>query len=91
MRDKQFIIDSIKMDLFRLVTAVGNIHQPIPYESVQEFLTHALKDFDKTELTEKELMLKNQVHNLNNSLHALKDPLTRLRWAEDALTIRCRL
>lgn len=91
MRDKQFIIDSIKMDLLRIVTAVGNIQKPIPRESVQEFLTHALKDFDKTELTERELMLKKQVQNLNNILPELKDSPTRLRWAEDALTIRCRL
>lgn len=79
------------MDLLRLVTAVGNIQNPIPHKSVQEFLTHAIQDFDKTELTEKELALKNQLQKLDSSLPNLGDPSSRLRWAEDALTIRCRL
>lgn len=91
MRDKQFILNSIKMDLLRLVTAVGNIQNPVPHKSVQEFLTHAINDFDKTELNEKELALKNQLLDLNTRLPEVKDQSTRLRWAEDVLTIRCRL
>lgn len=79
------------MDLLRLVTAVGNIQNPVPHKSVQEFLTHAINDFDKTELNEKELALKNQLLDLNTRLPEVKDPSTRLRWAEDVLTIRCRL
>jgi hypothetical protein len=91
MRDKQFILNSIKMDLFRVVTAVGNLQNTLPTESVSEFLTHALKDFEKTALTEKELALKEQLRDLSISLHDISDPFTRLRWAEKVLTVRCRL
>lgn len=91
MRDKQFILNSIKMDLFRVVTAVGNLHNALPSESAGEFLTHALKDFEKTELTDRELALKEQLKDLSTSLSTISDPFTRLRWTEKVLTIRCRL
>jgi hypothetical protein len=91
MRDKKFIINSIKMDLFRVVTAVGNINNPIPQQSVKEFLMHAMKDFDKTTLNEREKELKIQLEKLCDSLPLLRDPLTRLKWAENVLTVRCRI
>ena len=91
MRDKQFFINSIKMDLLRVVTAVGNLNNPIPQESVNDFLTHAIKDFDKTPLDEKDEMFKKQLISLRDSLTSINDPHKRLRWAEDVLTIRCRI
>lgn len=56
-RDKQFYINSIKMDLYRVVTAVGDIRKSIPKHSVREFLEHADKDFDRIELSEHEQAL----------------------------------
>lgn len=91
MRDRQFIIDSIKMDLYRVVTAVGNLNTEIPLKSANEFITHAINDFNKTKLTEKELKMKTQLESLKTSLSLITDPHTRLRWTEDVLTIRCRL
>jgi len=91
MRDKQFFINSIKMDLLRVVTAAGNLNNPIPQESVNEFLTHAINDFDKTSLDEKDKMFKKQLISLRDSLTSINDPHERLRWAEDVLTIRCRI
>ncbi len=91
MRDKQFFINSIKMDLLRVVTAVGNLNNPIPQESVNDFLTHAIKDFDKTPLDEKDEMFKKQLITLRDRLTSINDPHKRLRWAEDVLTIRCRI
>ncbi len=91
MRARQFIINSIKMDLFRIVTAVGNLNNTIPFESVNEFINHAINDFNKTELTESDIKLKSQLESLRDSLNLVNDPHTRLRWTEDVLTIRCRL
>jgi len=91
MRDKQFFINSIKMDLLRVVTAVANLNNPIPQESVNDFLTHAIKDFDKTPLDEKDEMFKKQLITLRDRLTSINDPHKRLRWAEDVLTIRCRI
>jgi hypothetical protein len=91
MRDRQFIINSIKMDLFRIVTAAGNLNNPIPLESINAFMTHAIADFSKTPLTEADTNFKGQLESLKNSLNLITDPHTRLRWAEDVLTIRCRL
>lgn len=79
------------MDLFRVVTAAGNLHKQLPTDSVSEFLTHAIKDFDKTTLTDSELALKEQLKDLSISLPNISDPFTRLRWAEKVLTVRCRL
>jgi len=82
MRDRKFIIDSIKMDLYRVVTAVGNLNSDIQLQSVYEFITHAINDFSKTTLTENDKKLKAQLESLKTSLSENKDP---------NLTIRCRL
>lgn len=79
------------MDLFRVVTAVGNLNNPIPQESVNEFLTHAINDFDKTVLSEKDKTYKAQLQSLRDRLTLINDPHVRLRWVEDVLTIRCRI
>ena len=91
MRDKQFLINSIKMDLYRVVTAAGDIRKELPKQSIIEFMEHANKDFEKAELTERERGLQQELQNLLNQLSQIKDPLARLRWAEDVMTIRCRL
>ena len=91
MRNKKFIIDSIKMDLYRVVTASGNIDKELPKQSVIEFMKHADKDFEKTKLTKREQMLREQLKNLLNKLPNIKNSNSRLKWAEDILTIRCRL
>jgi len=91
MRDKQFVIDSIKMDLHRVVNATGDITKEIPTQSVIEFMQHADKDFDKTELTEREIKLREQLKQLLVKLAEIKDPHTRLKWTEDVMTVRCRL
>lgn len=91
MRDKKFVIDSIKMDLFRVVTATGDIRKEIPKKSVTEFLTHAYKDFDKITLSDRESYLKNNLKHLIDQLPSITDPFNRLRWTENILTIRCRL
>lgn len=89
--DKNFIINSIKMDLHRVVTAAGNISKELPKQSIIEFMDHANKDFEKTELTQREKALKEKLLYLLNQLDNINDPLTRLRWTEDVMTIRCRL
>jgi hypothetical protein len=91
MRDKQFVIDSIKMDLYRVVTATGDINKELPKQSVVEFMKHADKDFEKIELTPKEQTLRHQLQSLLVQLSGIKDPFSRLRWTEDIMTIRCRL
>ena len=91
MRDRQFIINSIKMDLYRVVTASGNINKILPKQSIVEFIEHANQDFGKIELTERETTLRQQLKDLLKQLADIKDPFTRLRWTEDILTIRCRL
>lgn len=90
-RDKKFVIDSIKMDLFRVVTATGDISKEIPVDSVKTFLDHADKDFGKIELEEREIGLRGKLRELREKLYLLEDPHKRIRWAEDVLTIRCML
>jgi hypothetical protein len=36
-KDKKFILDSIKMNLYRVVTATGDITKEVPPESVKAF------------------------------------------------------
>ncbi len=91
MRDKQFLINSIKMDLYRVVTAAGDTNKELPKQSIIEFMEHANKDFEKAELTDREKGLQQELQNLLNQLSQIKDPLARLRWTEDVMTIRCRL
>jgi len=91
MRDKKFFINSIKMDLHRVATAVGDITKPVPRMSVEEFLTHALNEFDRIEVTPLEKILRKQLVALSNSLDTLSDPHKRLIWTEDIITIRCRV
>lgn len=50
MKNNQFIIDSIKMDLYRVVTAAGDINKALPLQSITEFMKHADKDFGKKNL-----------------------------------------
>jgi DNA-binding transcriptional MerR regulator len=90
-RDKKFYINAIKMDLYRVVTAVGNIQREIPKESVKEFLKHADEDFEKIPLTKREKKLRKKLTELAKRLDSLEDPHDRLRWTEEVLTTRCRL
>ncbi len=91
MIDKKFVIDSIKMDLYRVVTASGDITRDLPLKSIEEFLNHADKDFEKINLTPRENILRKELKKLRKYLKKLKDLKSRLRWTEDVLTIRCRL
>lgn len=92
MTDKKFVIDSIKMDLYRVVTATGDIRKEVPKKSVEDFLDHALLDFKKVELNKRESILRQELKKLKKEFeHAVADPFNRLKWAEDVLTVRCRL
>lgn len=79
------------MDLFRVVTATGDITKPVALESAQEFLDHALKDFEHFQNTDHDKILKKNLIALSNQMFKLNDPYHRLRWTEDVLTTRCRL
>ncbi|MCR4326383.1 MAG: hypothetical protein NUV52_01880 [Candidatus Roizmanbacteria bacterium] len=92
MRDKAFYIQSIKMDLYRIITAAGDIQKEIALESVQEFFDHALTSFNKIELSDREKALRDGMGHLMNSIEeSTRDPHKRLRWVEDVMTVRCRL
>jgi hypothetical protein len=91
MRDKKFLIDSIKMDLHRVASAAGDISKPLPKESIEEFLNHAIKDFNKIETTPLEETLKKQLTDLSTKINTLLDPHKRLMWTENIITIRCRV
>lgn len=91
MRDKKFIINSIKMDLHRVVNAAGDISKPLPKESIEEFLNHAIKDFNKIETTPLEESLRQQLIKLSTKVDMLSDPHKRLVWTDDIITIRCRV
>ena len=90
-RDKEFYINAIKMDLYRVVTATGDIRKEIPFQSVKEFLQHADQDFDKWALDQREQSIRAEIRELAAQLYDLEDPIKRLRWAERILTARCRL
>jgi len=90
-RDKKFVIDSIKMDLFRVVTATGDLTKEIPQGSVRTFLEHANKDFNKLKLNTHEQEIRNKLRSLTNTLSSIEDPKARLRWTEDVMTARCML
>ena len=90
-KDKQFIINSIKMDLHRVITAASDITKKVPTESIRTFMEHADKDFDKTDLDEREKSIRQELKALANNLAALSNPHDRLRWTEDVMTARCRL
>jgi|GEM_PF-952326 len=92
MRDKQFYLNAVKMDLLRLVHYVGNLENPASEKSVSEFINHALNDLNKLELNSLEITLKQELHLLANQVSDhLRDPNKRLKWADKILTIRCRI
>lgn len=91
MRDRNFYINSIKMDLFRVVTSTGDVSKPPAIESAREFLDHAISDFDKFENTDHDQVIKNNLIELRNDISKLNNPPQRLHWAEDILTNRCRI
>lgn len=90
-KDRQFILNSIKMDLYRVVTAAGDITRELPVSSVKIFLDHADKDFAKLNLSPHEKELRNYLKKLASKMSSLSDPNKRLRWTEDVMTTRCRL
>jgi len=91
MRDRNFYINSIKMDLFRVVTATGDLSKPIPEKSAREFLEHSIKDFDKFPNTEHDAYIKQILQKSIGEMFKLQEPAHRLRWVENVLTARCRL
>jgi len=91
MRDRNFYINSIKMDLFRVVTATGDTTKPVALESAKEFLNHALNDFDKFPNTKHDMEIKKNLITLSKDISKLNDSHYRSRWAENILTSRCRM
>lgn len=91
MRDREFYINSIKMDLFRVVTATGDVRSTPALGSAQEFLNHALLDFNKFETTANDAKIKASLEELKNQLPNLSDPILRYRWADRVLTYRSLL
>ncbi len=79
------------MDLFRVVTATGDITKETAIQSAKEFLEHAFSDFSKFENTEFDLKIKKYLENLSSQFFKLSFPSHRLRWTESILTNRCRL
>ena len=79
MRDRNFYINSIKMDLFRVVTATGDITKPVALESVKEFMTHSLKDFENFKNTDHDKEIKSNLVTLSKELFKLEDPHHRFQ------------
>uniref|UniRef100_A0A7C4XTT7 Uncharacterized protein n=1 Tax=candidate division WWE3 bacterium TaxID=2053526 RepID=A0A7C4XTT7_UNCKA len=91
MRDRNFYINSIKMDLFRVVTASGDLSKPPATLSIKEFLEHAINDFNKFSGTSHDNAIRSKLQQLYNDMYRLEDFNHRLRWVEEVLTARCRL
>lgn len=91
MRDRKFYINSIKMDLYRVVTATGDTSKEAAIESTKEFLEHAINDFKHFKNTKHDLQIKKTLEELNRTWFKLNDPVHRIFWTEDVLTSRCRL
>lgn len=92
MNNKQLTINNIKMDLHRVCSYVGKLENEIREESVLEFLNHALSEFERVDLSEREKELHKELKGLKSILSEnTKDPHKRLRWAEKVMTVRCRL
>ncbi len=91
MRDRDFYINAIKMDLFRIVTATGDISKPASIESAREFLEHSIKMFEKFPNSNHDLTIKQDLEGFLSEIFKLQDTRRRLRWVEDVLTARCRL
>lgn len=79
------------MDLFRVVTATGDISKPPAVESAKEFLSHSIKDFDKFPNTKQDENIKQELQKALDEMFKLTEPAHRLRWSENVLTARCRL
>ncbi len=90
-KDKKFIIDGIKMDLYRVVTGTGDIRKELDKDYARIFLEHAKKEFTRIQLNTTERKLLNELETLDKSLDYVQDPHNRLRWVENIMTIRCRL
>jgi hypothetical protein len=91
MKDRNIYINSIKMDLFRVVTAVGDVSKPASVESAKEFLEHAVKDFEKFSNRDHDIAIKQNLERYLDEIFKLQEPNHRLRWVENVLTARCRL
>lgn len=89
--NKKFVLDSIKMDLHRVFTAAANLENALPRESILTFIDHADKDFEKIILSSREVALRKELQKLRDKILELQDVHDRLRWADDVLTLRCRL
>ncbi len=76
----------------RIVYAAGDIDKELPVNGITEFMNHAIGLFQNFEITESEKQRLEELRKLSDSLEQYKqDPLKRLRWAEDVLTIRALL
>ena len=92
MNKRKFIIDSIKMDLHRVINATGDITKALPTQSIEEFLDHADRDFGKLDPTAQDSDLRSLLRShRKNLVNSTSDPHKRLRWTEEIMTIRNRL
>lgn len=91
MRDRTFYINSIKMDLYRVVTATGDVSKPASVESAREFLEHSINTFEKFSNRSHDIAIKQDLQHSLKEIFKLNEPHHRLRWVENVLTARCRL
>jgi len=91
-RGDQFVIDSIKMDLYRVFHASADLNKPFPTQYVNTFLNNAYQDFEKLKNIGRYGEFQKQIKQLTQKSYSfLEDPRERLRWSEDVLTIRARM
>ena len=79
------------MDLFRVVTATGDVSKPASVESAREFLEHSINDFEKFPNMSHDITIKRDLQHFLREISKLQEPNHRLRWVENVLTARCRL
>ena len=89
--DDKFIIDSVKMDLRRIAHWTCDISTEFPEKKVLVFLTNAKNLIKTVSVSSDKYGLAQELSNLTVQKDVLIDPLKRLRWAEEVLTLSCRL
>ncbi len=92
MTDNQFLIDSAKMDLRRVVYFVGCVGKESYLKSSITFLESAHKLLCSAKLNRLQKSLAQELEEIKSHLkESFNDPTSRMQWAENILTISCRL
>ena len=94
MTKTDFALNSAKMDLRRVVHYSADLTKEFPITKIEMFLDNSQTLLNTAQIEKHKKPLLTELNQLKTKIYDkefIRNPLNRIRWAEEILTLSCRL